>query len=238
MMSSIYLIPNLLSDNTVAEVLPERVGIIVGNIRHFFVEDVRSSRRFLSKLHHPVAIDELHFYELNEHTSLSEIPTFLPVLKAENTGIISEAGVPVVADPGSLLVRLAHENGIKVVPLVGPSSILMALMASGMNGQSFAFNGYLPVKQPERIARIRTLERRSETEGQTQIFIETPYRNMKLLDDLLTSCKPDTLLCIAANITASDEYIVTRSIKQWKNRLPELHKIPAVFLLGGSYYLN
>jgi 16S rRNA (cytidine1402-2'-O)-methyltransferase len=231
-MPSIYLIPNLLCDNTFADVLPERVGAITGTIRHFFVEDVRSARRFLSKLHHPVAIDELHFYELNEHTPLSDIPSFLPVIKAENTGIISEAGVPAVADPGSLLVRLAHENGIKVVPLVGPSSILMALTASGMNGQSFAFNGYLPVKQPERTARIRTLERRAETEGQTQIFIETPYRNMKLLEDLLTSCKPETLLCIAANITAPDEYIVTRSIRQWKNRLPHVHKVPTVFLLG------
>jgi 16S rRNA (cytidine1402-2'-O)-methyltransferase len=230
---SLYLIPTLLSDNTFKDVLPERVFNVTGLIRHFFVEDIRSARRFLSKMPLAAPIDELHFYELNEHTPLNEIAAFLPILKSGDTGILSEAGVPAVADPGSALVRLAHDNGIKVVPLAGPSSILMALTASGLNGQSFAFNGYLPVKQPERIARIRTLERRSETERQTQIFIETPYRNMKLLDDIVSACKPETSLCIAANITAPNELIVTRSVRQWKNNLPELNKIPAIFLLQG-----
>ncbi|MDR2038340.1 MAG: SAM-dependent methyltransferase [Bacteroidales bacterium] len=230
-MSVLYLIPNLLSDNTVDDVLPLRILSVIRGIHHFFVEDIRTTRRFLSKLKHPIPIDQLYFYALNEHTLEKDIPYFLPVIKANNAGIISDAGVPGVADPGAILVRLAHQNGVKVIPLVGPSSILMALMASGLNGQSFAFNGYLPVKQDERIARIRFLERRSETEQQTQIFIETPYRNMKLLEDLLHTCKAHTSLCIAADITSPDEYIVTRTIQQWKSSLPDLHKRPAVFLI-------
>ncbi|MDR1865078.1 MAG: SAM-dependent methyltransferase [Bacteroidales bacterium] len=231
----LYLIPNILSDNTFERVLPQHVLSVTGKIRHFFVEDVRTARRFLSKIQHPVPIDRLHFCELSEHTSEGDVASFLPYLQAEDSGMISEAGVPGVADPGAALVKLAHDNGIRVAPLAGPSSVLMALMASGLNGQSFAFNGYLPVKQNERIARIRALEHRSENEGQTQIFIETPYRNMKLLEDIVTTCKPETYLCIAANITADDEYIVTQAVRKWKNRLPELHKIPAVFLLQAPH---
>jgi 16S rRNA (cytidine1402-2'-O)-methyltransferase len=228
---TLFLVPNFLSDNTSRDVLPPHVLSVIGSLRRFFVEDIRVARRFLAKIQHPIPIDQLYFHELNEHTTEREIPALLPYLQAGDSGIISEAGVPGVADPGADLVRLAHKHSIKVVPLVGPSSILLSLMASGMNGQSFAFNGYLPIKQPDRIARIRALEHRSETEGQTQMFIETPYRNMKLLEDLMTACKPETRLCIAANITADNEFIVTRPIRQWKNQLPGLHKIPAVFLL-------
>ena len=230
-MPVLYLIPTLLSENTITQVLPPHVLTVMHGLKQFVVEDVRTARRFLSKSGHPIPIDQLLFRELNEHTPNSEIASLLPYLQASDTGIISEAGVPGVADPGAAVVRLAHKHGIKVVPLVGPSSILMALMASGLNGQSFSFVGYLPVKQNERQARLRELERRSANEQQTQIFIETPYRNMQLLDDILKCCRPQTMLTIAANITAPDEFILTQSVQQWKKKIPELNKVPAVFLL-------
>ncbi len=230
-MPVLYLIPTLLSENTIPQVLPPHVLTIIHGLRQFIVEDVRTARRFLSKTGHPGPIDQLQFRELNEHTPADEIASLLSYLQMVDTGVISEAGVPGVADPGAAVVRLAHKHGIKVVPLVGPSSILMALMASGLNGQSFAFVGYLPVKQNERQDRLRALERRSTTEQQTQIFIETPYRNMQLLDDILKCCRPSTMLTIAADITGAGEFIRTQSIQQWKNKLPELNKIPAVFLL-------
>ncbi len=230
-MGTLYLIPNLLSGNAVKEALPPYVLGIIQKIDHFIVEDVRTARRFLSKaeIHQP--IDQLYFYELNEHTPKENIEALLSPLQDNDVGIISEAGVPGVADPGAEVVRLAHRQKIKVVPLIGPSSILMALMASGLNGQSFAFNGYLPIKQNERMERIRFLERRSASEQQTQIFIETPYRNMQLLEDLLKCCKPQTSLCIAADITGQGELIITCTVEQWKTKLPALHKIPTVFLL-------
>jgi 16S rRNA (cytidine1402-2'-O)-methyltransferase len=231
-MPVLYLTPTLLSDNTNGlQVLPENVIKIIHELKQFVVEDVRTARRFLSKLHHPIPIEMLQFYELNEHTTEKEIASLLPHLQASDTGVMSEAGVPGVADPGAAVVRLAHANGIKVVPLVGPSSILMALMASGLNGQTFAFVGYLPIKQNERKDRLRALEVRSACERQTQIFIETPYRNMQLLDDILQTCRPVTMLTIAADITGEGEFILTQSIRQWKRQLPELDKIPAVFLL-------
>jgi 16S rRNA (cytidine1402-2'-O)-methyltransferase len=230
-MSVLYLTPTLLSENTITQVLPQHVLTVIHGLRQFIVEDIRTARRFLSKAAHPVPIDQLQFRELNEHTPESEIPSLLPYLQAADTGVISEAGVPGVADPGASVVRLAHNNGIKVVPLVGPSSILMALMASGLNGQTFAFIGYLPVKQNERKDRLKALEIRSACERQTQIFIETPYRNMQLLDDILQTCRPVTMLTIAADITGAGEYIKTQSIRQWKKEIPELDKIPAVFLL-------
>ncbi len=233
-MPVLYLSPTLLSENTNPQVLPPHVVTVIHGLRQFVVEDIRTARRFLSKAGHPGPIDQLQFRELNEHTTASEAASLLPYLQEADTGVISEAGVPGVADPGAAVVRLAHEHGIKVVPLVGPSSILMALMASGLNGQSFAFVGYLPVKQNERTERIRILERRSAAEQQTQIFIETPYRNMQLLEDILKCCKPETLLTIAADITGANEMIVTRSIKQWRNKLPQLHKVPAVFLLQAT----
>jgi len=230
-MKKLYLIPTLLSENTIPQVLPPQVLTIIHGLRQFIVEDIRTARRFLSKAEHPVHIEQLQFRELNEHTPESEIVPLLPYLLDADTGFISEAGVPCIADPGASIVRLAHANNIRVIPLVGPSSILMALMASGLNGQSFSFVGYLPVKQNERQERLRILERRSASEQQTQIFIETPYRNMQLLHDILKCCRPETMLTIAANITSADEFIFTQSIGQWKKKLPELNKIPTVFLI-------
>jgi 16S rRNA (cytidine1402-2'-O)-methyltransferase len=230
-MPVLYLSPALLSENTVPQVLPPHVVTVLHGLRQFVAEDIRTARRFLSKAGHPGPIDRLQFRELNEHTAESEVASLLPYLQAADTAVISEAGAPGVADPGAAAVRLAHAHGIRVVPLVGPSSILMALMASGLNGQSFAFVGYLPVKQSERRERLRVLERHSSAGRQTQIFIETPYRNMQLLDDIMNCCRPATMLTVAADITGAGEYILTQSIRQWKNKLPELNKIPAVFLL-------
>jgi 16S rRNA (cytidine1402-2'-O)-methyltransferase len=230
-MPVLYLTPAVLSENTIPQVIPQNVIHIIHSLRQFIVEDVRTARRFLSKSGHPIPIDQLQFHELNEHTTESEIASLLPYLQNEDTGLMSEAGVPAVADPGAALVRLAHANSIRVIPLVGPSSILMALMASGLNGQTFAFVGYLPVKQNERKERLRALEVRSACERQTQIFIETPYRNMQLLEDILQTCRPVTMLTIAADITGEKEFILTQSIRQWKKQIPELDKIPAVFLL-------
>jgi len=230
-MSVLYLVPSPLSANTINKVLPQNVISVIHSLRQFIVEDIRTSRRFISELNHPLPINQLQFRELNEHTTISEISSLLPYLKNEDTGIMSEAGLPCLADPGAKIVSLAHANGISVIPLVGPSSIFMALIASGLNGQSFSFVGYLPIKQNERQDCLRKLERRSDSEKQTQIFIETPYRNMKLLDDILHCCRPETRLTIAAGITGSNEYILTQSIRQWKEKLPDLQKIPTVFLL-------
>ena len=230
--TKLYLIPNRLSEKCFHDVLPQNVIKIIHGIHQFIVEDIRSARRFLSKIKHPQTIDSLIFRELNEHTSETEIYKMLPFLQTADVGIISEAGVPAVADPGATIVKLAHQNMIKVVPLVGPSSILLALMASGLNGQSFAFVGYLPVKKNERQEKIGFLERRSQQEKQTQIFIETPYRNKQLLNDILICCRSSTMLTIAADITGENEYIVTQSIKKWARKLPELHKIPTVFIIN------
>ena len=235
-MPTLYLSPTLLSENTIPQVLPPHVVAVIHSLHQFIVEDIRTARRFLSKIAHPIPIDQLKMRELNEHTTFEEVTSLLPYLKTADTGVISEAGVPGVADPGAAVVRLAHKNSIRVVPLVGPSSILMALMASGLNGQSFAFVGYIPVKQNERQERLRVLERRSESERQTQIFIETPYRNMQLLGDILKYCRPTTMLTIAADITGNREFILTQNIKNWKEKIPELNKIPAVFLLDASRF--
>ena len=229
----LYLVPMLLSENDYRNVLSENVIKKIYGLRQFIVENVRTTRRYLKTIAHPKEIDELHFRELNEHTTYEEIANLLLFIKKENTGLMSEAGVPCVADPGSEIIRLAHENNIKVVPLLGPSSILMALMASGLNGQCFAFSGYLPTKREERKEKLRALEKRSIVEKQTQIFMETPYRNMQLLSDILTCCRLSTKLTIAADITGKNEFIKTKTIKQWKENLPELNKIPAVFLLQG-----
>jgi len=234
-MSLLYLIPTLLSENTVSKVLPSDVITIVHGLKHFIVEDIRSARRFLSKIKHPCPISDLQFRELNEHTKEDEIASLLPYLLQKNTGLLSEAGTPCIADPGAELIQLAHENGIKVIPLVGPSSILMALMASGLNGQSFSFVGYLPIEKKERMKRIKELEQRAKNEKETQIFIETPYRNMQLLNDILITCRPETMLAIAADITGERELILTKSIRKWKENLPELNKIPTVFLLGEKF---
>lgn len=230
-MPVLYLVPNLLSDVEIDQVIPKNVLAIVFQLKQFIVEDLRNSRRFLSKIRHPVPIDQLTFHALNEHTGKSEIASLLPFLQKEDTGIISECGVPSVADPGADLVQLAHEDGIKVIPLVGPSSVLLALMASGLNGQSFAFVGYIPVKQNERILKLHELEKRSAHLHQTQIFIETPYRNMQMLNDILKNCRPSTRLTIAADITGANEFIQTHPVAKWKGKIPDIQKIPTVFLL-------
>ena len=230
-MPVLYIIPTPISDFSIERVIPSYVISIIHHLRQFVVEDIRSARRIISKLNHPLAIDQLQFKILNEHTSMVELSALITYISTENTGLMSEAGLPCLADPGSHLVRLAHERKIDVVPLPGPCSIFMGLISSGLNGQSFSFAGYLPVKNKDRRVRLRDLEKRSTIDQQTQIFIETPYRNMQLLNDIVNICKPDTLLTIAAGITGSEEYIKTKYIKQWKKKLPDIHKIPAVFLL-------
>jgi 16S rRNA (cytidine1402-2'-O)-methyltransferase len=232
-LGTLYLIPATLGECGIADVLPQRTADVANHISHYVVENTRSARRFLSKLHLAQPIDALSFAELNEHTAEADIaPLLNPLLQGYDVGIISEAGVPAVADPGAALVAAAHEKGIRVTPLVGPSSILLALMASGFNGQAFAFAGYLPVKPDERQRSIRRIERLA-AEGQTQIFIETPYRNDKLLADLLRLCAPQTRLCIAADLTLDTEFIATRTIAQWKKNGVEVGKRPCVFLVGG-----
>ncbi len=230
---TLYLIPCPIAETSPFDVLPSANASVMASLDYFIVENVRSARRFLSsaKLGHP--IEELEFAELNEHTRPQEIEQLIkPLLAGRNAGVISEAGVPGVADPGADVVALCHRHGIKVVPLVGPSSILMAMMASGLNGQSFAFNGYLPVKLPEQINAIRHFEKRAQTERQSQIFIEAPYRNAKLFEELLSVCSPTTQLCVACDISGPEEFIATATVKEWKNRTrPEINKRPAIFII-------
>lgn len=229
---ALYLIPVTLGDTTIERVLPAYNKAVIQGIRYFIVEDIRSARRFLKKVDSSIDIDALTFYPLNKHTPMEAVASYLqPLQKGEPMGVISEAGCPAVADPGADVVAIAQQKGLKVVPLVGPSSILLSVMGSGFNGQSFAFNGYLPIEPPERAKKLKLLEQRVYTEHQTQLFIETPYRNNKMLEDILHNCRPQTKLCIAANVTCVDEYICTRTIKEWKGKLPDLNKIPCIFLL-------
>lgn len=232
MEAALYLIPNLLGETPVSQVLPEYNHDIVMQIRHFIVEDVRTARRFLKQVDRSIDIDSLTFYTLNKHTRPEELAGMLvPLEQGSPMGVISEAGCPAVADPGADVVAIAQRKNLKVVPLVGPSSIIMAVMGSGFNGQSFAFNGYLPIEPDERQKCLKRLEQRAITENQTQLFIETPYRNAKMMADILKACRPQTHLCIAAGITTPDEYIHTRTVKEWRDRLPDLSKIPAIFLI-------
>ena len=235
MSGKLYLIPNTLGSTDTAATIPSEVAALAVELRNFIVEDLRNARRYLRLLDSKMDIDGSKFYPLNKHTSPEQWAEYLKPLQAgHNVGIISEAGCPGVADPGAEVVKLAHESGIEVVPLVGPSSILLAMMASGMNGQSFAFNGYIPIKKEERIKTIKQLENRSRTEQQAQLFIETPFRNKHLLADIINSCAVSTKLCIACNITLPDQYIVTRTIAQWKGKLPELHKKPTIFIIQSA----
>lgn len=229
----LYMIPCPIGDTAPGEVLPAANAEVLGSLDYFIVENLRSARRFLSRAGIGKPIDSLRFAELNEHTRPEDVEALLePLRSGESAGMISEAGVPGVADPGADIAALCHRAGIRVVPLVGPSSILLALMASGLNGQSFAFNGYLPVKPAERKNAVKHFERRAATEGQTQIFIETPYRNMKLFEELLESCRPETRLCVAADISSPTEFIRTATVAGWrKSPKPDLHKRPAVFLI-------
>ena len=229
----IYLIPTPIGETDVYDVMPEANRAVMRALDYFIVENTRSARRFLSRAGIGKPIDDLRFAELNEHTRPEELDGLLrPVLEGTDAGILSEAGVPAVADPGADAVALAHRHGVEVIPLVGPSSILLAVMASGLNGQSFAFNGYLPVKQPERNRAIRFFESRALKEGQSQAFIEAPYRNEKLLADLLGTCAPGTRLTIAADLLGPEQYIRTRTVAAWKGEQPPVHKRPAIFILG------
>lgn len=232
-MASLYLVPNILAEGDWQNVLPAQVHGILTSTKYFIVENIRTARRFMKQVNREIDIDACTFYEINKRTDARELPQFLkPIENGEDVAVISEAGCPGVADPGADVVRLAHQKGIKVVPIVGPSSILLALMASGLNGQNFAFKGYLPVKPNERSRELVNLEKTIKSTRQTQIFIETPYRNNHLIEDILNSCSPGMLLCIAANITGENEFIVTKTVQQWKTNKPDLHKQPAIFLLG------
>jgi 16S rRNA (cytidine1402-2'-O)-methyltransferase len=231
MKGKLYLIPALIGETAVDKVIPAYVKEIVSGIRHYIVENERTARRMLIKLGIQIPVSELKFYVLDEHTELNAIPEYLNIAEDEDIGLLSEAGVPAVADPGSDIVALAHLRKIRVIPLVGPSSILMSLMASGLNGQNFAFNGYIPVKVPERIKKLKQLESRSGSESQSQIFIEAPYRNNQLLKDIISVCRENTFLCIASEISTENEFIQTHPIIYWKNNLPELHKKTVIFIL-------
>ena len=232
MQTALYLIPVTLGDTEISKVLPDYNAEIIKGIRHFIVENIRSARRFLKKVDSSINIDDLTFYELNKHTSPEQVSTYLdPLKKGESVGVISEAGCPAIADPGADVVAIAQKQKMKVVPLVGPSSILMSVMGSGFIGQSFAFNGYLPIEAGERGKKIKQLETRVYSENQTQIFIETPYRNNKMLEDLVKNCRPQTRLCIASNITCEDESIITMTLQEWKKAKPDLPKVPAIFLI-------
>lgn len=232
METALYLLPVTLGDTPIETVLPSYNHDIIVHIRHFIVEDIRSARRFLKKVDRNIDIDSLTFYPLNKHTSPEALSGYLKPLEAgESMGVISEAGCPAVADPGADVVAIAQRKGLRVIPLVGPSSIILSVMGSGFNGQSFAFHGYLPIDTSERIKTLKLLEQRIYSENQTQLFIETPYRNHKMFDDIVSTCRPQTKLCIAANLTCEGEYIKTRSIKDWKGHCPDLSKIPCIFLL-------
>lgn len=232
MQGSLFLIPVTLGDTSIDQVLPLYNKEVILQTKYLIVENIRSARRFLKKVEQSINIDELTFFELNKHTNLNQIESYLhPIEKGFHVGIISEAGCPAIADPGSDIVAIAQRKNYKVVPLIGPSSILLSLMGSGFNGQGFAFQGYLPVDGAERVKKIKKLEQLIQYENQTQIFIETPYRNQKLVEDILKHCSPSTKLCIAMNITCEDEYIRTHSVKDWKKQLPDMAKQQCIFLL-------
>lgn len=232
METALYLLPVTLGDTPVEQVLPAYNKEIILGIKHFIVEDVRSARRFLKKVEASINIDELIFYPLNKHTSPDDLSGYLkPLQEGHSMGVISEAGCPAVADPGADVVAMAQRKNLKVVPLVGPSSIILSVMGSGFNGQSFAFHGYLPIEAADRIKRLKELEGRIYSENQTQLFIETPYRNNKMMEDIVKTCRPQTKLCIAANITCEGEYIHTKTIREWKGHLPDLTKVPCIFLI-------
>jgi 16S rRNA (cytidine1402-2'-O)-methyltransferase len=227
----IFLIPVTLGDEDYRRVIPEKVLEVTRSLRLFVVEDLKSARRYLRLIDKEFPIDESTFFELNEHTNESEIGQYLePVIKGSDMGIMSEAGLPGIADPGAKLVSLAHFKKIKIVPLSGPSSILLALISSGLNGQNFTFNGYLPVRPADRAVKLKDLEKKSR-DGYAQIFMETPYRNQRMLESILATCSNDTMLCIATDITLPHENIKTMSILEWKKNIPSINDRLAVFIL-------
>ena len=231
---ALYLIPVELGDTPQERVLPSYNRDVILSIRHFIVEEVRSARRFLKRVDRDINIDELTFYPMGKHADAHLFVQYLKPLEAgESVGVISEAGCPAVADPGADVVAIAQQKGFHVVPLVGPSSIIMSVMASGLNGQSFAFHGYLPIDPFDRAKRLKQLESRAQQEHQTQLFIETPFRNHKLFETLCQNLKPQTRLCVAAGITTDNEWIHTHTVAEWrKHPLPDLSKTPAIFLIG------
>lgn len=230
--TALYLLPVTLGDTAIESVLPPYNKEVILAIKHFIVEDVRSARRFLKRVDREIDIDALTFYPLNKHTSAEDISGYLkPLIGGTSMGVLSEAGCPAVADPGADVVAIAQRKNLKVVPLVGPSSIILSVMGAGFNGQSFAFHGYLPIEATERGKKLKMLEQRVYAESQTQLFIETPYRNNKMVDDILQNCRPQTKLCIAADITCQGEYIKTKTVQEWRGKVPDLSKIPCIFLL-------
>lgn len=233
MKAALYLIPSTMSDAPVTDVIPEGNLEIIRGVKHFVVENVRTVRRFLKRCDRNIDIDSLTFTVLDEHTRPEEIPAMLsPLSEGHPVGVISEAGCPAIADPGADLVAIAQEKGYEVVPLVGPSSILLSLMGSGFNGQSFAFIGYLPHEAKARTARLRELEQRIRRENQTQIFIETPYRNNKLIAELASTLPPGLKLCVASDITGPQQTILTLPLAKWARRKYDYDKIPTIFLLN------
>ena len=229
----LYLIPTVLAEDTADKVISDEIREIITHTKHYLVENVRTARRYISSLKLGVNIEGLHFEVLDKKTRRSELEGIMqPIFEGKNIGIMSEAGCPGIADPGSLAVAYAHEKNIQVVPLSGPSSMFLALMGSGFNGQSFAFHGYLPIDKKERIQAIKTLEVEAIKHKRTQIFMETPFRNNHLLKDLLETLHPDTLLCIAKNLTGSEEMIKSKTVRDWKKNPIDLHKTPTVFVLS------
>jgi 16S rRNA (cytidine1402-2'-O)-methyltransferase len=230
LMSKLYLVPNTISEAS-GNFLPDTIARAIKDVRVFFVEEPKSSRRLLKSLDAGFPLGDCRFFDLNEHSKLADVHGYVKILKEGDSAIIPEAGCPCVADPGADLVFLAHQNQIEIVPLIGPSSILLALMASGLTGQNFAFNGYLPKTRPERAQIIKMLEERSFKEKQTQIFMEAPYRNQSILEDILSIAQEKTFLCVACDITGPDQTIKTMSIKEWKKSPLDINKKPALFLL-------
>ncbi len=229
-MGKLFLIPNTLGETDIHCVIPDEVFTIIKSLKIFACENPKNTRRYLKKVDKNIQVEQLTLLELSEHSVPEDIETCFNYLIKEDVGIISEAGCPGIADPGAELVARAHRKGIQVVPLVGPSSILMALIASGMNGQCFSFNGYLPVKESDRQKMLKNYERQSAQEKRTQIFIETPYRNLKLFEEMLRVLNPKTLLSVACDITTENEYIKTMPVQEWKTQKPDIQKRPAIFL--------
>ena len=228
---NLFLIPTIIAANTHEAVVPPDVKTVLKGIRHFLAEDVRTARRYLGSLKVYDSIESLSFSVLDKSTKEAELePLFAPVFGGRHLGVLSESGCPGIADPGAIAVRFAHRNEIRVIPLVGPSSVFLSLMASGLNGQHFAFHGYLPIQSGPAAKAIRELERESRVRNQTQIFIETPYRNNALLANLLKHLTPDTSLCLAVDVTGENEFILTRTVMEWRLKVPTLPKNPAVFL--------
>lgn len=228
----LYLLPVMLGDNDPNDVLPSSVSRTMDFINDYVVENSKVARKFIKAINPTKIQSELNLFELNKHTDEKEVRSFIqPLLEGKNMGLMSDAGCPGVADPGAVVVKLAHENGIQVVPLVGPSSILLAMMASGMNGQSFAFNGYLPIDKSDKKQELKRLEKLSSDKSQSQIFIETPYRNNNILEDLVSILQPNTHICVACDITLPTEFIKTATASQWKKIKVDLHKRPCIFII-------